>query len=171
MGYSKVFDKVQHEKLFAILDKLDIDEKTLRWIRNPYWEQTAAVRIENQLSDWIEIERGARQGYVLSAELFSLYNEIILREVEGLHGVVINGRNVNNIRYADDTVLIAETEKDLQHILNRVMKESESFGLALNAKKTVNMNSRSFFSLDDSIKEAKSAIMHAYSKWNRNKTP
>ena len=69
------------------------------------------VRIENQLSDWIEIERGVRQGCVLLPDLFSLYSEIILREVEELHGVVINGRNVNNIRYADDTVLIAETKR------------------------------------------------------------
>ena len=130
-----MFDKARHEKLFAILDKLDIDGKTLRWIRNLYWEQTAAVRAENQLSDWIEIERGVRQGCVLSPDMFSLYGEIILREVEELHGVVINGRNVNNIRYADDTVLIAGTEKDLQHILNKVIKESESFRLALNAKK------------------------------------
>ncbi len=89
-----------------------------------------------QLSDWIEIERGVRQGCVLSPDLFSLYSEIIFREVEELHGGVINGRNENNIRYADDTVLIAETEKDLQHILNKVIKESESLGLALNAKKT-----------------------------------
>ena len=93
----------------------------------------------NQLSDLIEIERGVRQGCVLSPDLFSFYSEIILREVEELHGVVINGRNVNNIRYADDTVLIAETEKDLQHILDKVIKESESLGLALNAKKTYSM--------------------------------
>ena len=58
IDYSKAFDKVRHARLFAILNKLDIDGKTLRWIRNLYWEQTAAVRVENQLSDWIEIERG-----------------------------------------------------------------------------------------------------------------
>ena len=75
----------------------------------------------------------------MSPDLFSLYSEIILREVEELHGVLINGCNVNNIRYAEDTILIAETEKDLQHILNKVIKESESFGLALNAKKTYSM--------------------------------
>ena len=87
IDYSKALDKVRHEKLFAILDRLDIDGKTLRWIRNLYWEQTAAVRVENQLSDWITIERGVRQGCVLSPDLFSLYSEIILREVEELHGV------------------------------------------------------------------------------------
>ena len=114
-------------------------ERLLRWIRNLYWKQTAAVRVENQLCDWIKIERGVRQGCVLSTDLFSSSIEIILRKVEELHGVVINGRNVNNIRYADDTVLIAETERGLQDILNKVTKESESFGLALNAKKTYSM--------------------------------
>ena len=69
----------------------------MRWIRNLFWEQNAAVGVENQLSDWIEIERGNRQGFVSSPDLFSFYSEIILREVEELHGVVINGRNVNNI--------------------------------------------------------------------------
>ena len=92
--------------------------------KNLYWKQTAAVRVEDQLSDWIEIKRGVQQGCVLLPDLFSLYSEIILREVEDLHGVVINGRNVNNIRYADDTVLIAETEKDLQHNLDKDIKEN-----------------------------------------------
>ena len=92
------------------------------------------------MSDWFEIKRGVRQGCVLSPDLFSLYNsEIILREVEVLHGVVMNGRNVNNIRYAGDTVLIAKTEKDIQHILDKDIKENESLGLALNAKKTYSM--------------------------------
>ena len=136
IDYSRAFDKVRHEKLFAILEKLDIDGKTLRWIRNLYWEQTAAKRVENQLSDWIEIKRGVRQGCVLLPDLFSLYSDIILREVEDLHELVIKGRNVNIIRYAGDTVLIAETEKDLQHLLDEVIKNSESLGLVLNAKKT-----------------------------------
>ena len=61
---------------------------------------------------------------------------MISRKVKDLHGVVINRRNVNNIRYTDDTVLIPETEKNLQYILDKVTKESESLGLALNAKKT-----------------------------------
>ena len=87
IDYSKALDKVRHEKLFAILDRLDIDGKTLQWIRNLYWEQTVAVRVENELSDWITIEIGVRQGCVLSPDLLSLYSEIILREVEELHGV------------------------------------------------------------------------------------
>ena len=93
-----------------MLDRLDIDGKALRWLKNSCWEQTAAVRIENKLSEWIIIERGVTQGSVLSPDLFSLYSEMILREIEEFHGVLINGRNINNIRYADDYVLITEAE-------------------------------------------------------------
>ena len=64
---------------------------------------------------------------------------MILREIEELHGVLINGHNINNIRYADDTVLIAETENDLQCILNKVIEKSESLGLSLNAEKVYSM--------------------------------
>ena len=75
---------------------------------------------------------------VLSPDLFSLYSEVIFRENEELHGVVINGRNVRYIRYADDTVLVAET-KDLQHIFDKVIEGNESLGLSLNPKKTYSM--------------------------------
>ena len=117
--------------------------------KNLYWKQTAAVKVEDQLSDWIKIKRGVRQGCVLSPDLFSLYSEIILRKVEDMHGVVINGRNVNNTRYAEDTVLIAETEKDLQHILDKDIKEN---GVGIECEENI---------LDDSIKEAKSTNMYA----------
>lgn len=139
IDYSKAFDKVQHEKLFKILDQMDIDGKTVRWIRNLYWEQTAAVRVDNELSEWMKIERGVRQGCVLSPDLFSLYGEIILREIKDIPGIAVNGHNVNNIRYADDTVLISETEIGLQQLLHKVVAESEKLGLSLNTKKTYTM--------------------------------
>ena len=139
IDYSKAFDKVQHEKLFAILNELDIDGKTLRWIQNLYWDQTAAVRVDKELSNWTKIERGVRQGCVLSPDLFSLYSEIILRQIEDLPGITVNGHNINNIRYADDTVLIADTETGLQNLLNKVIVESEKLGLTLNTKKTYTM--------------------------------
>ena len=72
----------------------------------------------------------------MSPDLFSLYSEIVLREVEDLHGVLVNGVNINNIRYADDTVLISETETGLQALLDGVVVESERRGLSLNAGKT-----------------------------------
>ena len=112
-----------------------LDGKALRWLKNLYWEQTAAVRVENKLSEWIKIEKRVRQESVLSPDLFSLYSEMTFREIEELHGVSINGRNISNIRYEDDTVLIAETENSLQCILNKVVEKGKSLGLSLNAEK------------------------------------
>ena len=93
-----------------------------------YWEQTAAMRVEGEISAFQKIKRGVRQGCVLSPDLFSLYSEIVMRNV--------GGHNINNLRYADDTVLISENEKDLQQLLNIVESKSKEKGLELNSKKT-----------------------------------
>ena len=98
----------------SILDSLNIDGKDLRIVRNIYWEQTAAMRIGNDLSAFQDIKRGGvRQGCVLSPDLF-IYSEIIMRAIEGMPGIHVGGCNMNNIRYADDTVLIADNENELQ---------------------------------------------------------
>jgi len=76
---------------------------------------------------------------VLSLDLFSWYSELILREIEELHGVSINDRNINNTRYADDTALIDETEKSLECILNTFIEKSKSLELSLNSEKTYSM--------------------------------
>ncbi|GFO45488.1 retrovirus-related pol polyprotein from type-1 retrotransposable element r2 [Plakobranchus ocellatus] len=101
-----------------------------------YWEQTAAMRIENKTSTFKDIKRGVRQGCVLSPDLFFLYNEIIMRNLENHPGIKVGGQNINNLRYADDTVLIAENKEDLQKLLNIVEEESRKKGLELNSKKT-----------------------------------
>ena len=108
----------------------------MRVVRNLYWNQNATVRIEGEYSEYNEIKRGVRQGCVMSPDLFNLYSEIILRNLEDMPGIRINGQMINNIRYADDTVLIAGSEQELQNLLNTVVIESESKGLALNVKKT-----------------------------------
>ena len=136
IDYSKAFDKVRHEDLFNILSSLNIDAKDMRILINLYWEQLAAIRIENETSDYRPIKRGVRQGCVLSPDLFNLYSEMILRNIEELNGVKVGGREINNLRYADDTVLIADSEQKLQSLLTTASVKSEERGLQLNAKKT-----------------------------------
>ena len=136
IDYSKAFDKVRHEDLFNILSGLNIDAKDMRILTNLYWEQSAAIRIEDEISDYRPIKRGVRQGCVLSPDLFNLYSEMILRNIEELQGVKVGGRELNNLRYADDTVLIADSEQKLQSLLTTASVKSEEKGLQLNAKKT-----------------------------------
>ena len=136
IDYSKAFDKVKHEKLFEMLNQLDIDGKDLRVLRNLYWDQTAAVRVDGELSEYTNIKRGVRQGCVMSPDLFNLYNEVILRNLDESEGLKANGENLNNLRYADDTSLLAGSEEDLQRLLNIVVEDSEKLGLSLNVKKT-----------------------------------
>ena len=121
IDYTKAFDKVKHEEIFNILENLDMDEKDLRIIKNLYWKQTAAVRMDNEVSNFQQINRGVRQGCILSPDLFSLYSEMIMRHLEGTPGIQFGGHSSNNLRYADDTVLIAETEEDLQELLDTVV--------------------------------------------------
>ena len=126
IAYEKAFGKVKHEQLINMLDLLDIDGKDLRIVRNIYWEQTAAIKIDNEISPFIKVKRGARQGCVSSPDLFNLYSENILREVQDQAGLLIGSHNLNNIRYADDIVFIADSEENLQKILDKVVSESES---------------------------------------------
>ena len=93
------------------------------------------MRVDNEMSEITQIRRGVRQGCVFSPDLFNLYSEIILREVEGLQGFVIGGHNMNNLRYADDTVLISESEDKLQELLDKVVEESRKIGFRSIARK------------------------------------
>ena len=93
----------------------------------------------NMEQDWFQIEKGVRQGCILSPCLFNLYAEYIMRNAgleEAQAGIKIAGRNINNLRYADDTTLMAESEEKLKSILVKVKEESEKAGLKLNIQKT-----------------------------------
>ncbi|GFR59114.1 retrovirus-related Pol polyprotein LINE-1 [Elysia marginata] len=138
IDYSKAFDKVKYSELFGILDQLNIDGKCLRILRNLYWEQMAAIRIDGEYTDFTGIERDVRQGCVLSPDLFNFnqYSEAILRNINDSDGVKVGGRNITNLRYADDTVFIANSQENLQAVISVVTYESESMGLQLNAKRT-----------------------------------
>ena len=103
-------------------------------LRNPYAGQEATVRTGYGATDWFQIGKGVRQGYILSPCLFNFYAEYIMRNTgleEAQAGIKIAGRNINNLRYADDTTLKAESEEDLKSLLMNVKEENEKAGLKL----------------------------------------
>ena len=139
IDYSKAFDRVHHSQLIECLEKIGVDGKDIRIITQLYWHQKAAIRINDELSPYTAIKRGVRQGCVLSPYLFNIYTEFIFRESNEMSGVCIHGMNINNLRYADDTALIANDPKKLQDIVNKVKDESSKAGLDMNVKKTKTM--------------------------------
>ena len=95
-------------------------------------------RTGHETMDWFKIEKGVHQGYILSSCLFNLYTEYIMRNVgleEAQAGIKIARRNINNLRYADDTTLMAESEEELKSLMMTVKEESEKVGLKLNIQK------------------------------------
>lgn len=138
IDFEKAFDRVKHDKLVKILQEVGIDDRDLQIIKNLYWNQQASVKIGQNTSETIAIRRGVRQGCIMSPLLFNLYSEYIFREaldkIEG--GVKVNGVNVNNLRYADDTVLLASSPEELQLLVDRVTNMCDEYGLKLNTKKT-----------------------------------
>ena len=108
-------------------------------LRNLYAGQEATVRTGHGTTDQFQIGKGVRQGCILSSCLFNLHAEYIMRNAaleEAQAGIKIAGRNINNLRYADDTTLMAESEEELKSLLMQVKEESEKVGLKLNIQKT-----------------------------------
>ena len=108
-------------------------------MRNLYAGQEATVRTGHGTRDWFQIGKGVFQGCILSPCLFNLYAEYIMRNTgldEAKAGIKIAGRNINNLRYADDTTLITKTKKELKSLLMKVKDESGKVGLKLNIQKT-----------------------------------
>ena len=108
----------------------------MRIIKNLYWNQKVVVKIDNEESKWQFIERGVRQGCVMSPDLFNQYCEMIRKDIKELEGIRLNEYNINNIRYADDTVLVADSEEKLQNLLNVLKDVSERKCLKINKSKT-----------------------------------
>ena len=101
-------------------------------LRNLYAGQEATVRTGHGTTDWFQIGKGVHQGCILSPFLFNLYAENIMRNTgleEAQAGIKIAGRNINNVRYADDTTFMAESEEELKSLLMKVKEESEKAGL------------------------------------------
>ena len=131
IGYAKAFDCMDHNKLWKILKAMGIPDHLTCLLRNLYADQEA--------TDWFQIGKGVRQGCILSPCLFNLYAEYFMRNAgleETQAGIKITGRNINNLRYADDTILMTESEEELKSLLMKVKEESEKVGLKLNIQKT-----------------------------------
>ena len=136
---AKAFDCVDHNKLWKILRKMRIPDQLTCPLRNLYAGQEATVRTEHGTTDWFQIEKGVRQGCILSPCLFDLYVEYIMSKAgldETQAGIKVSQRNINNFRYANDNTLMAESEKELKSLLVKVKEESEKVGLKLNIQKT-----------------------------------
>ena len=139
IGYAKSFDCVDHHKLWKILKEMGIPDHLICLLRNLYASQEATVRTGHGITDWFQIGKGICQGYILSPCLFNLYAEYIMqnaRLVQAQVGIKIAGRNINNLRYADDTTHMAESKEELKNLLMKVKEESEKAGLKLNIQKT-----------------------------------
>ena len=130
--YAKAFDCVDHNKLWKILQEMGIPDHLTCLLRNLYAGQKATVRAGHGTTDWFQIGKGVRQGCILSPCLFNLYAEYIMRNAgleETQAGIKIARRNFNNLRYKDDTTLMAENEEELKSLLMKVKEESEKVGL------------------------------------------
>ena len=139
IDYAKVFDCVDHNKLWKNLKEMGISENLTCFLRNLYARQEATVRTGHGTTDWIQVGKGVRQGCILSPCLFNLYAEYIIRNAgldEAQAGIKIAGRNINNFRYADDITHMAESEEELKSLLMKVKKESENASLKFNIQKT-----------------------------------
>ena len=115
IDYTEAFDCVDHNKLWKILKEMGIPDHFNCLMRNLYTGQEATVRTRHGRIDWFQIRKGVHQGCILSPCLFNLYVEYIMRNAgldEAQTGIKIAGRNVNNLRYADDTTLMAENEEE-----------------------------------------------------------
>ena len=130
---------MDHNKLWKILKEMEIPDHLTCLLRNLYAGQEAAVRTGRGTTDWFKIGKGVCQGCILSPCLFNFYAEYIMRNAgleEAQAGMKIAVRNINNLRYADDTTLMAESEEELKNLLRKVKEESEKVGLKFNIQKT-----------------------------------
>uniref|UniRef100_A0A8B9X6S9 RNA-directed DNA polymerase n=1 Tax=Bos mutus grunniens TaxID=30521 RepID=A0A8B9X6S9_BOSMU len=144
IDYAKAFDCVDHNKLWKIFQEMGIPDHLICLLRNLYAGQEAIVRTGHGTTDWFQIGKGVRQGCILSPCLFNFYAEYIMRNTgleETQAGIKIAGRNLNNLRYADDTTRMAESEEELKSLLMKVKVESEKVGLKLNIQNTKMMAS------------------------------
>ena len=132
IDYAKDFNCVDHNKLWKILKEMGIPDHLICLLINLYAGQEATVRTGHGTTDWFQIGKGVCQGFILSPWLSNLYAEHIVRNVgldEAQAEIKIARRNINNLRYADDTTLMADSEEELKSFLVKMKEESEKIGL------------------------------------------
>ena len=130
---------MDHNKLWSILKEMGIPEHLTCLLRNLYAGQEAVVRTRHGTTCWFQIGKGVHQGYTLSSCLFNLNAYYIMQNAgldEAQDGIKIARRNINNLRYADDTILTAESKEELKSLLMMMKEESEKTDLKLNIQKT-----------------------------------
>ena len=151
IDYVKAFDCVDHNNLWKILKEMGIPDHLTCLLSNLFAGQEVTVRTGHGTTDWLQTAKGVRQGCILSPCLFNFYAEYIMRNAgleEAQAGIKIARRNLNNLRYADDTTVMAESEEELKSLLMKVKEESERVGLKLNIQKTKIMVSGPITSLE-----------------------
>ena len=125
IDYAKAFDSVDHNKLWKILQEMGIPDHLTCLLRNLYAGQEATVRIGHETTDWFQIGKGVCQSCILSPCLFNLYAEYIMKNAgleEAQAGIKTARRNIKNLRYADDTTPMAESEEELENLLMKVKR-------------------------------------------------
>ena len=149
IDFAKAFDCMDHKKLWEILKEMRIPDHLTCLLRNLYADQEATVRNGHRTTDCFQIGNGVCQACILSSCFFNLYAEYIIRNAgmeEAQAGIKIARRNINNLRYAGDTTLMAKSEEELKSLLMKLKEESEKVGLKLNIQKTMIMASGSITS-------------------------
>ena len=135
---TEAFNHVGHNKLWKILKEMGISDQLTCLLRNLYAGREATVRTGHGTTDWFQIGKGVHQGCILSLCLFNFYAEYIIWNAgldEAQAEIKIVTRNINNLRYADDTTLMAESEEELKNLLMKLKEQSEKAGLKLNIQK------------------------------------
>ena len=145
IDYINAFDCVDHNKLWKILKEMGISDHLTCLLRNMHAGQVETVRTGHGTTDWFQIRKGVSQGCKLSPCLLNLYAEYIMQNArldDAQAGIKTPGRNISNLRYADDIILMAESEEELKSLFMKVKEESEKAGLKLNIQKTKIVASR-----------------------------
>ena len=130
---------MDHNKLWNILSEMEIQDPITCLLRNLYADQEATVRTGYGTTDWFQIGKGVRKGCILSPCLFNLYAEYMMQNTgldKSQAEIKLAGRNINSLRYTDDTTLMAESKEELKSLLMKEKEESEKAGLKLNIRQT-----------------------------------